>query len=113
MELTVWLIFDLGLKGDYEGLYYWLDSHKARECSNNTAVIKFPPSMSLNLLAFGLENAIKNDISKSVKIGERDRIYMIYKQGEKIKGKFIIGKRKPAPWAGYAPLEAEDAVDEG
>ena len=34
-----------------------------------------------------------------------DRIYIIYKDVENNKtvGKFLIGNRKAAPWAGYAP----------
>lgn len=28
---TIWISYDLGVQGDYEGLYGWLDTHKARE----------------------------------------------------------------------------------
>ena len=28
---AIWLSFDLGIGGDYPGLYKWLDNHKAIE----------------------------------------------------------------------------------
>ena len=31
---TVWISYDLGIRGDYEGLYAWLDSHRAKECGD-------------------------------------------------------------------------------
>ena len=34
-QKAVWISFDLGVQGDYEGLYRWLDSFDARECGEN------------------------------------------------------------------------------
>ena len=31
---TIWISYDLGVRGDYEGLYAWLDSHGAKECGD-------------------------------------------------------------------------------
>ena len=105
MIKTVWLSYDLGLRGDYEGLYYWLDLRKGRECGDNIAVLKYDPKNNL-------VKDIKKELKDNVKFGKGDRVYIIYKDNDKIKGEFIIGKRKPAPWAGYAPIEGEDVVDE-
>lgn len=32
MEVRVWLGYDLGVKGDYPGMYAFLDDHDAIEC---------------------------------------------------------------------------------
>jgi hypothetical protein len=31
-----WISFDLGLQGDYEPLYEWLDRHEALECGERS-----------------------------------------------------------------------------
>ena len=38
-----WVIFnfDLGLKGDYESLYRFLDNHKAMDCGNSNCVFEY------------------------------------------------------------------------
>jgi len=36
MKQTIWISYDLGLQGDYPGLYRWLDLHKAKECVNSS-----------------------------------------------------------------------------
>ena len=41
MEKAIWLSFDLGVKGDYESLYAWLDNHEAIECGDGTAFLKY------------------------------------------------------------------------
>ena len=38
MHTVMWMAYDLGVKGDYEGLYAWLDDHSAAECGNSVAV---------------------------------------------------------------------------
>ena len=38
---TFWLSYDLGLSGDYNSMYIWLDNHKAKECGDSLAVFKF------------------------------------------------------------------------
>jgi hypothetical protein len=39
--------YDLGVSGDYEGLYRWLDDHEAQECSSSMAMIRFECKESL------------------------------------------------------------------
>ena len=44
-----------------------------------------------------------------MQIKNKDRFYVIYQEKGFLKGKFIFGKRKVAPWKGYAgELEEED-----
>ncbi len=106
MQQRIWLSYDLGLRGDYEGLYTWLDDHSARECSDNVAALTY--EFKSNLL-----NEIKRDLSKSVELDhKKDRVYIIYPGDDgKYKGRFLFGKRKRAPWQGYAIGTAE-GVDE-
>jgi hypothetical protein len=40
-EKAVWMSFDLGVKGDYEGLYRWLDARQARACGDSVALFFF------------------------------------------------------------------------
>ena len=101
----IWVSFDLGVGGDYEGMYRWLDNHKAKECGDNCATLHY--SSKANLLA-----ELKKDLKGSVRLNEkRNRVYVVYREDSKIKGAFVIGRRRQAPWTGYGVLE-EEAVDE-
>ncbi len=98
---TFWLSYDLGLKGDYIGMYEWLDFKEARECGDSLAVFEFEydDDFIQEILA---------QLKDNVEFKKGDRVYLIWKDEEnRVKGSFIIGKRKPAPWEGYA-LEEED-----
>ena len=37
MKKFIWLSYDLGIGGDYESLYSWLDNHEAKECGDSVA----------------------------------------------------------------------------
>lgn len=104
MAIAVWIGFDLGVRGDYEGLYAWLDAHQARECGESLAFIRYDNAGSLR-------DALARDIRKNVKISKETRIYIVWNDDGKTKGRFIIGGRKAAPWSGYAMLESAE-VDE-
>ncbi|MDR3262337.1 MAG: hypothetical protein LBT78_10970 [Tannerella sp.] len=92
-----WISYDFGLKGDYSGLYTWLDSVGAKECGDNFAF--FIKECDGDLI-----NTVKNDILKYVTPGKTDRIYLIYldTDTQKMKGNFLFGRRKRAPWEGYS-----------
>jgi hypothetical protein len=94
---AVWLVYDFGLGADYEGLYTWLDSSEAVECGNGVAFFNLDYSND-----FLIE--LKQKIEENVKIQKNDRIYIIYRDSvsKRMKGKFLFGKRKRNPWAGYA-----------
>lgn len=99
----IWISYDLGVKGDYEGLYAWLDNHNSRECGNSVAALKY--AYTLNLI-----DELQNDLSQNINLAKHDRIYIIWREIDKIKGKFLFGKRKAAPWTGFGSQEPQ--VDE-
>lgn len=87
--------FDLGLRGNYLDLYMWLDNLDAKECGDTVAT--FLSTKTREELIEELSNLLK---------GEKARVYILHV--ERGKGSFVIGKRKKAPWTGYAELESED-----
>ncbi|CAG0995272.1 hypothetical protein METP2_02874 [Methanosarcinales archaeon] len=96
--MRYWLSFDLGLRGNYESLYEWLDAIEAKECGDNIATF----------ITTKTRDQIKEELSKI--LDEKARIYLI---DRKKGGQFIFGKRKvAAPWAGYgeAMVEVEQEV---
>src|SRR5271170_2437976 len=69
---TIWMAFDLGVRGDYESLYAWLDEHKALECGDGVAMLK------VNFRS-DLPTALNSSLKRAgIQIGLRDRIYIIY-----------------------------------
>jgi hypothetical protein len=94
-----WLSFDLGLQGDYEGLYGWLDGQQAKECGDSIAT--FQSEKTRDQLAKELRHLLGD--------AKNARIYIINK---KIGGKFVLGKRKlRAPWNGYAEISVGGGED--
>jgi len=103
MNKALWLSYDLGVKGDYEGLYAWLDDHNAEECGNSVAFLHYEYYTELF-------SELKDDLTRNVNLGKRDRIYIIWSENQKMKGQFLFGKRKSAPWVGFGSKEPQ--VDE-
>lgn len=103
---TVWISYDLGIRGDYEGLYAWLDSHRASECGDSLAVLKFEHDGALL-------DRLREDLKKNVTLDKRSRVYVIFRDvtTNKNKGVFIVGGRKAPVWTGYSPSDAS-AIDE-
>ncbi len=103
-----WLSYDLGLKGDYNSLYTWLDTLKAKECGNSIASFWF--EYKTDYL-----NEVQSSLKGAIEISKNDRYYLIWREvnsgKSSVKGKFLFGKRKPAPWEGYAE-GFEDSADE-
>lgn len=97
MKMAIWLSFDLGVRGDYEGFYTWLDSKGAIECGNGFAFFKYDVSEDI-------VERLKKDIEENVEVNKKTRIYIVYRdeKTQKMKGQFILGARKDAPWSGYA-----------
>lgn len=109
MKTAVWLSYDLGAKGDYEGLYVWLDNHEAKECGNSIAYVLWEDNGIADI-----SEQIRNSLLENFEYDKKkDRIYIIYRKndGEKITGKFIFGSRKANPWEGFGPCEEEAAED--
>ncbi len=109
VEKTIWLSYDLGIDGDYENLYTWLDQLKARECGDSLAVLKYKIEFESDL-----PSVLLDDLKSLAALRNKDRIYIIYRDKGKIKGRFITGKRKSPPWEGYAKeyFEEIEEVDE-
>ncbi len=97
-KTAIWLSYDLGLRGDYANLYTWLDNHKARECGDATAYLEVSSVRNLG-------EWLREELGQHVKLAPRDRVYAVYKDGDTIKGEFISGGRKRAPWEGYGQLD--------
>lgn len=107
---AVWLSYDLGIGGDYAGLYKWLDNHKAVECGNSVAFFKYQIEQAqLDNLA----SILSDDIQSIVSLRSGDRLYIVYSKKEQsssgsiVKGKFIYGRRKSNPWEGYGDSEPQ------
>ena len=112
---SLWLNYDFGLRGNYDGLYNFLDSHQARDCGNGLAYFEYDNPDHLN--PDELIERLKTELQTAVAPGPGDRIYVIWRQDEeesaiKIKGKFLFGNRKTAPWNGYSTLSDNKISDE-
>ena len=103
MESFIWMSYDLGVTGDYEGLYAWLDEHEAKECGSSVACFSF--SHTGDVFA-----SLKAEIEGAVTLNRRSRIYVMYKDkdDDTIKGRFVIGRRKSAPWEGFVRREDDN-----
>lgn len=89
-----WISFDLGLMGNYSGVYEWLDSHGAKECGPGLATIKSAKT----------RDQLATEIQRILKGVPRARAYVIsMKQG----GRFVAGARKASPWEGFAASHAK------
>ena len=102
MKQLIWITFDLGVRGDYEGIYGFLDSHQAKECGDSVTVLQY--EFKRDLIA-----ELKKDLGDAVTLDRRSRVYVVFpdKNG-KYKGKFIVGRRKQSPWTGYATLTSDE-----
>jgi hypothetical protein len=93
-----WLSFDLGLQGDYESLYGWLDKQKSKECGGNVATF----------VSKKTRDQIVRELSSILDLKKKPRIYIVStKQG----GKFIFGHRTLASWTGYAQVSLESGEE--
>lgn len=94
---TIWISYDLGVRGDYENLYAWLDSQGAKECGDSVAVLTYDHKGSLT-------DKLKLELKKAFKIDKRTRVYVIYREQatNKNKGVFLFGGRRAQPWTGYS-----------
>ena len=98
---TIWISYDLGVSGDYEGIYEWLDDHDAQECGSSVAFVKHYDHGTEDLM-----DALEKDIQEAVDLDKRSRIYVIWKtETGKQRGSFLFGRRKGSPWEGYGQLE--------
>jgi hypothetical protein len=93
-----WLSFDLGLRGNYEELYQWLDAAGSQDCGDNVATFVIDKT----------REQITAELSKI--LDKNARVYLIGR-GKKgrVVGRFVLGRRKMRPpWSGYAASASEE-----
>lgn len=109
IDKRIWLSYDLGIGGDYEGLYSFLDSYGARECGNSIATLEYPIKKDDDSL---LVKSIKDELANYIKLDRKTRIYLVRRvvteDGTYIRGSFIFGGRRAAPWEGASMKQSED-----
>lgn len=105
IKKAVWLSYDLGIGGDYPGLYKWLDNHNAIECGNSVAFFYY---MIDNETAKNLPQIVYDDLNSNVDLRSGDRLYVIWRDMEKVKGIFMYGRRRGNPWKGYGDIESSE-----
>src|ERR1700732_3512768 len=93
-----WLSFDLGLSGDYTSLCAWLDHQQAKECGDGVATFKSDKG----------RQKIKSELAQMLNVKRNPRIYLISMHEG---GRFIFGKRKVAPWTGYAQTSMDSGEE--
>ena len=102
---TFWLSYDLGVGGDYPGLYQWLDDHQAVVCGNNIAFFR------LDVPEDNGFKKLQEQLTGNVKLSPGNILYAIGKNEEgKTQGRFLYGKRKAAPWVGFGHA-VQEVVD--
>lgn len=94
-----WLSYDLGVGGDYDGLYAWLDDHNAKPCGQSVAFFAYSTKRR------DIDRALAEELNESVNLRPGNRLYIVREKetdGEStIAGTFIYGKRNAAPWEGF------------
>ena len=66
---AIWISYDFGLKGDYMGLYTWLDNHNALECGNGLAYCNYDTSeLSATTASGDLIKHITKDLKAHIKL---------------------------------------------
>jgi hypothetical protein len=104
-EIALWLTYDLGVGGDFQGLYSWLDDNKAVECGNNVAffTFSFPDEIGSDA---DFDQYLRTELESKIGIKPGNRIYIVReafddnRKGKTI-GTFVVGKRKASPWEGF------------
>ena len=97
-SMRFWICFDLGLRGEYTELYAWLDQQRATECGDNVATFKSEKS----------REQITKELLKVLDVKRGPRVYIIDRH---VGGRFVIGKRKVAPWTGYAQTSIDSDAE--
>ena len=92
-------------------MYAWLDNHKAIECGDSVAFIKYSIPHEMDDKEF--VEYLSKDLEKSISFKPGDRVYLIRRVDEEncSYGKFIIGKRKANPWEGYGDSNGDESED--
>ena len=97
MKKLIWISFDLGVRGDFDGMYEFLDRYGAKECGDSIGFLRY--EFKGDLVA-----EITDELKTTLKLDRRSRLYLIFpdKSGKYI-GRFLFGNRKAPPWSGFGP----------
>jgi hypothetical protein len=106
MKSSIWISYDLGVRGDYPSLYAWLDEKGAKECGDSVAFLQYNHSGDI-------EGSLRSEIGAAITTDKRTRIYVVYRDrtANKNRGSFIFGGRRAAPWTGFSS-NSEGTTDE-
>lgn len=120
MKQVIYLSYDLGVCGDYPGMYTWLANLNALECGDSMCrfVYDFKTISHMespNDTKKAIEELLES-IKGSVKLKVNDRIYVCSefwtKNKKMLTGGFIYGKRKQNPWQGYEKERNDFKIDD-
>ena len=103
VKSAIWISYDLGVNGDYEGLYSWFDMQGAVESGSSVAFLTYTHPDDLM-------GSLREELKQMVSLNKRSRIYVIRREGGRLRGSFLVGRRKGAPWEGYG--EKDDDSDD-
>ena len=70
----------------------------AKECGNSVAYLTYTH-------VGDLMESLKEEIANMVSLDKRSRIYVVRRADNGIKGRYLIGRRKAAPWEGYGDID--------
>jgi hypothetical protein len=111
---SIWLSYDFGLRGNYSGLFTFLDNNEAIDCGNGFAYFKYDNKDLLK--SEELINKLKEELNEIISPAPNDRIYVIWRDDDSasinVKGKFLFGSRKTPAWNGYATKGNNNLEDE-
>ena len=109
--ISIWMTYDLGVGGDYQGMYSWLDDYEAAECGNNAAFVKFQHPENLKTDKEFTE-LLTEALKQKIKLIPSNRIYIVWASldEEKTIGRFIFGKRKANSWEGFGS-KVDNTID--
>tara|TARA_R110001592_G_scaffold9723_6_gene51511 strand:+ start:866 stop:1189 length:324 start_codon:yes stop_codon:yes gene_type:complete len=102
------LNYDLGIRGNYDKLYAFLDNQDALDCGNANCAFQFDFRGSA-LNHNDKFKQLEEELEKTMTFEKKDRIYVIvYNTEGEPRGKFLFGQRKTPIWDGYGTKEQDD-----
>ena len=98
MKRIYWPSYDLGVGGDYEKLYEWLDDHDAKPCGQSVAFFTY----ECQRRDIDIDEALKQELTRLLELRPNNKLYIIRpKDDDKPVGTYIYGRRPSSPWEGY------------
>ncbi len=90
MRVGIWLSFDMGLRGDYESLYEWLDEHGGEECGDSVAYLKYDCQDNF-------PESLEEELRGAMEVTKKTRVYVVWRRNRwQAKGAIHYWKAKVA-----------------